>query len=144
MTYPFARSGPRGGTYRDTRSDRTVSLLNYHLVPGVQAGVRYRDDRPVLVSRHRGEVRNLQRLVDDELALGRLVYALGDSNFDGLRIAGLTSAWRGREQAPGTLGPRRKVDDVHGPSRPEALTTLGNASDHRAVVATWSAAGQVQ
>ena len=63
------------------------------------------------------------------------MYALGDSNFDGLRLRGVTSAWRGREEEPGTLGPRRKVDDVHA-SRGSAssVTLLASDSDHRAVV----------
>ncbi|MGH3510080.1 MAG: hypothetical protein ACRDPI_07610 [Nocardioidaceae bacterium] len=124
-------------TYRDRRSTRVVTLLNYHLVPGVQSGGRYRDDRPRLAERHRSEVRMLQRLVDAELALGRLVYALGDSNFDGLRLVGLTSAWEGREADPGTLGPDRKIDDVFGPARPASVRLLTNPSDHKAVVVSW-------
>lgn len=127
-------------TYRDELNARVVSLLDYHLTPGVQARARYRDDRPLLAARHRSEVRHLQRLVDDELALGRVVYALGDSNFEGLRLAGLTSAWEGREQEAGTLGPRRKVDDVHGPTCPSSVARLSTGSDHKAVVANWGKA----
>ncbi len=124
-------------TYHDVLGDETISLVNYHLTPGIQARGCYREDRPLLVAKHRAEVRRLQRYVDEELALGRVVYALGDSNFDGLRLAGLTSSWQGREQEPGTLGPRRKVDDVHGPARPDAVARLSTGSDHQAVVATW-------
>lgn len=124
------------GIYHDRQVSRKVSLLNYHLAPGVQAQGRYRKDRPLLVARHRGEVRNLQRLVDEQLAQGYDVYAVGDSNFDGLRLSGITSAWDGREDGPGTLGRRRKVDDVHGPGRAISVTLLANGSDHKAVVVT--------
>lgn len=120
--------------YRDLHVDRIVSLINYHLVSGVQSGGDYRSDRPVLVTRHRLEVQVLQRLVREQLALGHVVYATGDSNFDGLRLDGLTSAWVGREDAPGTLGPRRKVDDVHGPGPAESLRVVSTESDHRAIV----------
>lgn len=120
--------------YRDLHMDRTVALVNYHLVSGVQAGGRYREDRPVLSARHRQETRILSRLVRKQLSLGHVVYATGDSNFDGLRIEGLTSAWEGRADHPGTLGLRRKVDDVHGPGPAEAVTLVSTASDHRAIV----------
>jgi len=121
-------------TYDDRIHGRTVSLICYHLVPGVQARGRYRDDRPLLAARHQQEVCRLQALVDERLTLGHTVYAVGDSNFDGLRLSGLTSAWEGRDAEPGTLGPRRKIDDVHGPSLPLAVRLVANASDHKAVV----------
>ena len=120
--------------YRDLHLDRIVSLVNYHLVSGTQSGHSYRPDRPSLVSRHRREIQVLQRLVGEQLALGHVVYATGDSNFDGLRLDGLTSAWVGRDDAAGTLGPRRKVDDVHGPGPAESVTVLTTDSDHRAVM----------
>jgi hypothetical protein len=122
------------GVYRDRRHDRTVSLLNYHLAPGVQAAGRYRADRPLLVARHQAEVLRLQQLVDAQLAQGHDVYAVGDSNFHGLRLAGLTSAWEGRDGEPGTLGSERKIDDVHGPGRATSVTLVASASDHKAVV----------
>lgn len=121
-------------TYCDTERDRTVCLVNYHLAPGVQARGRYRDDRPILAARHRHEVRRLQRLVDEQLAAGHVVYAVGDSNFDGLRLSGVTSAWSGREDELGTLGSRRKVDDVHGPGPAAAVELLTTASDHKALI----------
>lgn len=121
-------------TYDDRVAGRTVSLVNYHLAPGVQARGAYREDRPLLTARHQEEVRRLQALVDARLALGHTVYAVGDSNFDGLRLPGLTSAWEGRDAEPGTLGARRKIDDVHGPSLPVSVRVLTNASDHKAVV----------
>ncbi len=120
--------------YRDWSTRRTVCLVNYHLVSGVQAHGRYREDRPRLTTRHRQESRVLDRLVHEQLTLGHVVHATGDSNFDGLRIDGLTSAWEGREDHPGTLGPRRKVDDVHGPGPALSVTVVTTASDHRAIV----------
>jgi len=137
---PFGIEPPRIvsiGTYRDRQDGRTTSLLSFHLVPGVQARGRYRDDRPLIACRHRREVRRLQSLVDERLAEGHVVYAAGDSNFDGLRLRGLVSAWEGRDDGPGTHGPFRKIDDVHGPGRASSVTLLANASDHKAVVVTW-------
>lgn len=123
------------GVYRDLSAERTVCLVNYHLVPSVQARGSYQSDRPRLVGRHQGEVSGLQRIVDEQLGFGRVVYAVGDSNFDGLRLRGLTSAWEGREADPGTLGGRRKIDDVHGPGPATSVTLLTSASDHKAVIA---------
>jgi len=121
--------------YRDLTTDRTVCLVDYHLTPGVQVKGRYRRERPILAERHHREVRALEGIISGQLARGHLVFAVGDSNFDGLRLAGLTSAWEGREGEPGTLGPRRKVDDVHGPGPAASVTLLSNASDHKAVLA---------
>jgi hypothetical protein len=125
------------GVFRDRLRDRTVALMSYHLVPGVQVGSEYRSDRPRLVRRHRSEVRRLERLIAEHQRAGHVVYAVGDSNFDGLRLAGLTSAWEGREDHPGTIGKgTRKVDDVHGPGRAGEVRLLITPSDHRAVVVT--------
>lgn len=115
----------------------TVTLVSFHLAPGVERADSYRTDRPRLVARHRGEVRRLEAVIAEEQAAGHRVYAVGDANLHLLRLAGLVSAWTDRE-TPGTLG-RRTVDDVHGPSRPDVVTTLATGSDHRAVVATWAA-----
>lgn len=122
--------------FLDRAGDRTVSVINFHLTPGVQARGEYRSDRPKLVAHHRREVRNLGHVVAEQLTLGHTVYAMGDSNFDGLRLPGLTSAWQGRESDPGTLGPRRKIDDVFGPEPAESVRLLTSASDHKAVVVT--------
>ena len=122
-------------TYRDRNSDRPVTVVAYHLTPGVQALGEYREDRPRLVARHRLEVRRLQDLVDGLIERGHAVHALGDSNVDGFRLRGLTSAWEGRADEPGTLGPRRKVDDVlSAPGHASAVTRLTNDSDHQAVI----------
>jgi hypothetical protein len=120
--------------YRDLLSDRTVSLVNFHLVSGIQARGSYRQDRPALVERHQHEVLVLRTIVEEQLALGHVVHATGDSNFDGLRLPGLTSAWEGRDHHPGTLGSLRKVDDVHGPGPAEVVTLVTTGSDHRAIV----------
>ena len=124
-------------TYRDRQGDRPVTVVAYHLTPGVQARGEYREDRPRLVARHREEVRRLQALVDELIARGHVVHALGDSNFDGLRLRGLTSVWEGRDDEPGTLGPRRKVDDIlSAPGHAVSVTRLTNDSDHQAVIAS--------
>jgi hypothetical protein len=120
--------------FLDRAADRTVCVINFHLTPGVQARGEYRPDRPRLVAHHRHEVRSLSRLVTEQLATGHTVYATGDSNFDGLRLPGLTSAWEGRESDPGTLGSSRKVDDVHGPGPADSVRLLTSSSDHKAVV----------
>ena len=78
----------------------------------------------------------LHRLVQEQVGLGRVVHAVGDSNFDGLRLPPLTSAWQGREDGPGTLGSRRKIDDVHGPGPATSVTLLDTPSDHKAVIVT--------
>ena len=127
------------GIFRDRVADRTVAMLSYHLVPGVQAEGGYRADRPRLVRRHRSEVARLERLIAELQQAGHSVYAAGDSNFDGLRLAGLSSSWEGREDHPGTIGSAtRKVDDVHGPGPADEVTLLTTPSDHRALVATRS------
>ena len=134
---PLGLEPPRVATvavYRDHHLGRTVALVDYHLAPGVQSRGTYRADRPRLVARHQQEVRRLGAVVAGLLDAGHLVHAAGDSNFDGLRVPGLTSAWEGREDEPGTLGPVRHVDDVHGPGRAEEVTAVTTASDHRALV----------
>jgi hypothetical protein len=120
--------------YRDRRSGRTVALVAYHLVSGVQVAGAYRPDRPRLVDRHRREVDRLEGLVGELLEEGHVVHAVGDSNVDGFRLPGLTSAWEGRPDAPGTLGPRRHVDDVHGPGPAAWVVPVRTPSDHAALL----------
>ena len=110
-----------------------LSVISFHLVPGVQSRSAYRTDRPKLVARHRAEAARIDEVVSRELGLGRTVLAMGDSNFDGFAIPGLTSAWSGHEK-PGTHG-ERTIDDVFGPGRSEEVWTVRNASDHDAVFA---------
>lgn len=124
------------GVFRDRQVDRTVAMMSYHLTPGVEVGAAYHPERPRLQRRHRSDVQRLERLVAEHQRDGHVVYAVGDSNFDSLRLAGLTSAWEGREDHPGTIGrATRKLDDVHGPGRATDLTLVETPSDHRAVVA---------
>jgi hypothetical protein len=124
------------GVFRDRQVDRTVAMMSYHLTPGVEHEAAYIDRRPRLQARHRRDVKRLERLVAEHQQAGHVVYAVGDSNFDSLRLAGLTSAWEGREHRPGTIGTgTRKLDDVHGPGPATRVTLLTTPSDHRAVVA---------
>lgn len=124
------------GVFRDRQVDRTVAMMSYHLTPGVEVDAAYHPERPRLQTRHRTDVERLERLIARHQQAGHVVYAVGDSNFDSLRLAGLTSAWEGREGDPGTIGPgTRKLDDVHGPGRATEVTLLDTPSDHRAVIA---------
>lgn len=136
--YPFNAEPPRiaaVGIYRDRLANRTVALISYHLVSGVQSGNGYRGDRPRLVARHRAEVVRIERLVAELQRDGHTVYAAGDANYHLLPIAGLTSAWNGDEGEPGTIGAgTRKIDDVHGPGPATSVRLITTPSDHRAVL----------
>lgn len=124
------------GIFRDRVVDRTVALISYHLVPGVEDDGVYRADRPLLVARHRQEVRRLEALVAELGRAGHTVYAVGDANVHLQKLAGLTSAWQGREREPGTWGSgTRKIDDVHGPGPATEVRLIATPSDHRAVLA---------
>jgi len=124
------------GIFRDRVIDRTVALISYHLVPGVEARGQYRDDRPLIVARHRQEVRRIEGLVAELGRAGHTVYAVGDANFHLQQFAGLTSSWDGREDDPGTWGRGvRKLDDVHGPGPAAEVRLIETPSDHRAVLA---------
>jgi hypothetical protein len=124
------------GAFRDRQVDRTVAMISYHLTPGVEVDAAYHPERPRLQARHRSDVQRVEKLVAELQEAGHVVYAVGDSNFDSLRLAGLTSAWEGREHRPGTIGiGTRKLDDVHGPGRASRVTLLTTPSDHKAVVA---------
>ena len=136
---PLPVLAPRVATIallHDRLLDQTVSIIDYHLVPGVQARGSYRADRPLLAARHAREVRRLQALVGARLAAGHVTFAVGDSNFHGLRLPGLTSAWEGRPEGAGTLGSSRRIDDVFGPGPAAEVTLLATASDHKAVLAS--------
>ncbi|MGY2875720.1 hypothetical protein ACVW00_002910 [Marmoricola sp. URHA0025 HA25] len=124
------------GVFRDRQVDRTVAMLSYHLTPGVEVDAAYHPGRPRLQARHRSDVRRLEKLIAEHQQAGHVVYAVGDSNFDRLRLTGLTSAWDGREHRPGTIGTgTRKLDDVQGPGPASRVTLLTTPSDHKAVVA---------
>jgi hypothetical protein len=125
------------GVFRDLRSDKLVTLLSYHLSAGVQSRGSYRSDRPRLAARHRHEVTHLGDLVTRELGAGHAVHAAGDSNFDGMQLPGLTSAWAGRESEPGTHGRgKRKIDDVFGAGPATEVRRIATASDHQAILVT--------
>ena len=124
------------GLYADRQIERTVAMMSYHLCPGVEEDGRYIEERPLLIARHRQEVDRLQQLIAAYQRAGHVVYAVGDSNFDSQHLAGLTSSWVGREDAPGTIGSRtRKLDDVHGPGPASEVRLIHTPSDHRAMVA---------
>jgi hypothetical protein len=122
-------------TARDRRTDRRLAVVGYHLTAGVQARGHYRTDRPRVTAAHRRQWSALERLVADLVAEGHEVHAGGDSNFDGFRLPGLTSAWEGRPGHPGTLGHRR-IDDVFGLGPADDVELLTTPSDHRAVLVT--------
>lgn len=125
------------GVFRDRQADRTVAMMSYHLAPGVEHEAAYIPERPLLRARHEAEARRLEHLIAEHQSAGHVVYAVGDSNFDSLRFAGLTSAWVDREDHPGTIGSRtRKLDDVHGPGPATDVRLLTTPSDHKAVIAT--------
>ena len=124
------------GVFRDRLQERTVAMMSYHLTPGVEEDAAYIPVRPRLEARHRRDVRRLENVIAEHQAAGHVVYAVGDSNFDSLRLAGLTSSWEGREHRPGTIGTgTRKLDDVHGPGPASRVTLLTTPSDHKALVA---------
>lgn len=136
----FGVEPPRYATvavFNDHLADRSVALMSYHLVAGVQKDGVYRADRPRLTERHRHEVGRLVEVVDRLRAAGHQVYAAGDGNFHGLGLPSLKSTWEGRDTHRGTLGAHRRIDDIHGPSRPESVRLIETASDHAAVVATF-------
>ncbi len=120
---------------RDGTTGRPISVIDYHLVPGSQARGVYRGDRPLLAARHQSEARRLGALVTQRIKAGGDVVALGDSNFDGFQVPGLTSAWEGRRDDPvGTLGSSRKIDDVFAMGPAIGVMLVRTASDHAAVL----------
>lgn len=117
----------------DRTTGARLAVISFHLTAHVQAGDRYRRDQSARVRRHRREVARLERFVARQQRKGRDVYAMGDTNYHGLRLRGLTSAWSGHAR-PGTHG-RRTIDEVYGPGRTDNVRTLPTASDHHAVIA---------
>ena len=113
-----------------------VTFLLYHLTAGIQGGDgRYKTaSHPQRVARHQAEVRALEALVARHQEFGRTVYALGDSNYDGLTLRGLTSAWAGHNDAHGGDLGRRRVSDVFGPGD-AAVQLVSDGSDHRGMIA---------
>ena len=123
----------------DDDTGAEVAVVNYHLTAEVQYGGAYRTDKAhrSRVRRHKREVRRLSRLVRRQQRKGRRVFLLGDGNFDGLQIKGLTSCWTGPDlPAGGTLGNRR-VDIIFAATPPRHVRTVQTASDHDAVIADY-------
>lgn len=124
------------GVFHDEVLGERVSLINVHLTAEVQQGSGYRKEKSHAkrVARHKAEVRAIRRLVWRRRLRGDRVYVVGDFNFDGLEVKPLTSCWHLRRGS--TLG-SRAVDIVFAPERADAVNTLPNKSDHRAVVARY-------
>lgn len=115
---------------------REAAVLNVHLTAEVQYGADYRRDpaHRARVRRHRREVRSIANIARRQRRKGRDVYVVGDFNYAGLVIPGLTSCWLGRDG--GTLG-NRAVDIVFATSPAVRVRTIATASDHDAVAATY-------
>ena len=86
----------------DDELEEAKAIVGYPLTSGVQVAGRYsRDARDrERVALHRDQVQALERLNRRLENRGYVVYECGDSNFDGPRIDGLTSAWAGRRDEP--------------------------------------------
>lgn len=125
------------GIFADHHTGTTVALVSYHLVSGATYHDGYREDRPVLAERHRREIARLEELVAELEAAGHRVHTAGDGNIEGLQLAGLVSAWEGREDGPGTIGTgTRKIDHLHAAEPASNVRLLTTPSDHRALLAT--------
>lgn len=120
----------------DDETGGEVAVINYHLTAEVQTGGRYRRDlgHRLRVRRHKRERRRLSRLVRRQQRKGRRVFALGDTNYDGMTLPPLRSCWRGRRG--GTLG-ARAVDVIFAETDADAVRTVKTGSDHLAAVATY-------
>jgi hypothetical protein len=125
------------GIFADHQTGTTVAMVSYHLVSGATLHDGYREDRPVLADRHRREISRLEELIAELQAAGHRVHTAGDGNIEGLGLAGLVSAWQGREDGPGTIGRgKRKIDHLHAAQPASDVRLLTTPSDHRAVLAT--------
>ncbi len=114
-----------------------VVLINYHLTAEIQNGDGgYKTDpaHRLRVMRHKREKRRLGRRARALHRRGRVVYLIGDGNFDGIQFGRFTSCWEGNEDKPGTLG-WRKPDCVHTTRSASSVATFRTRSDHRALAA---------
>jgi hypothetical protein len=118
----------------DLVGSRRVGVIVFHLVPGSQRRGSYREDRPRTTSRHRAETSRVQLLVDELNGRCDAVWALGDSNFHGFALRGMTSAWEGHGGHQGTLGSYRRIDDVFATIPPSRLQMTSTESDHQMVM----------
>lgn len=122
--------------FEDEVLDETVAVVVIHLTAEVQVGKGYRKTRSHArrVARHLAERARLKVLVVRLRARKRRVYVVGDTNYNGMSLAPLTSCWKGRRG--GTLG-HRAVDIIYSQSEARSVQTIPTRSDHRAVVATY-------
>lgn len=120
----------------DDKTGDEVAVINFHLTAEVQHAGRYRRDpaHRLRVQRHKRERRRLSRLVRRQQRKGRTVFALGDTNYDGMALPPLRTCWRG--QRGGTLG-HRAVDVIYAETDADTVRTVETGSDHLAVVATY-------
>lgn len=106
--------------------------LNYHFTANVQFGETYRKELKyrLRVRRHKREKRRVGRRARFNLSRTRRTRAGGDSNFAGMKLGGLHSAWEGRHG--GSLK-GRAVDDVFAETPARKVHTYKTRSDHLAV-----------
>lgn len=123
----------------DGATNQRVGVVSFHLVPGTQRSGGYREDRPRNAQRHQQEVRRLRAVTTGLVERCDTVWAAGDSNFHGLALAPLTSAWSGRPGAEGTLGSYRRIDDVFSTEPAIDLRLLRSHSDHAFVQVDYEA-----
>lgn len=123
--------------FSDDADGCELVVVNFHLTAEVQYGGKYRTDRAhaARVRRHKREVRSLERIIARNRKAGRRIVLLGDTNYDGLRIKGVTSCWHGHHSS-GTLG-GRTVDHIYARPFSDRVTTIATGSDHRGVVALY-------
>jgi hypothetical protein len=114
----------------DHLTAQRLGIVSYHLIPGTQGNDVYRADRPRNARRHQQEVRRLQRVVSRLLRRCDAVCALGDSNFHGLALPPLHSAWEGHPGTTGTLTSHRRIDDVFFTEPSRDVQLLRSHSDH--------------
>jgi hypothetical protein len=60
-----------------------------------------------------------------------MTWAMGDSNFHGFTLPGLTSAWSGVGGRDGTLGSHRRIDDVFSNRVASRRLLYSTDSDHQ-------------
>ena len=106
---------------------------------GVRHSIQVREEHKRRCVGFRGSAQAAQaaRVVDTLSSRCGAVWALGDSNFHGLRLPGLTSAWDDVPGTVGTLGSYRRIDDVFGPGPPHRVEMFVTESDHRMVLAEY-------
>lgn len=121
----------------DELTGRDDVVIAFHLTAEIQYAGRYRTDAAhwLRVRRHKRECRRLRRIIRRQFAkVDGNVYALGDTNFDGMELSPLTSCWKGHKG--GSLG-GRAVDIVFASRPADRVETQPTPSDHDAVIVTY-------